>query len=37
MEDIKSKGNEDFTTDRKSVSLDLKKHNQVATAAKRKR
>ena len=37
MEDMQSKGNEVFTTDRKSVALDPEKHNQQATAAKRKK
>ena len=37
MEDMQSKGNEVFTTDRKSVALDPEKHNQAATAAKRKK
>ena len=37
MEDMQSKGNEVFTTDRKSVALDSEKHNQQATAAKRKK
>ena len=37
MEDMQSKGNEVFSTDRKSVALDPEKHNQAATAAKRKK
>ena len=37
MEDMQSKGNEVFTTDRKSVALDPEKHNQAANAAKRKK
>ena len=37
MEDMQSKGNEVFTTDRKSVALDPEKHNQAAAAAKRKK
>ena len=36
MEDMQSKGNEVFTTDRKSVALDPEKHN-TATATKRKK
>ena len=36
MEAMQSKGNEVFTTERKSVALDPEKHNQ-ATAAKRKK
>jgi len=36
MEDMQQKGNEVFTTDRKSVALDPEKHNQAA-AAKRKK
>ena len=37
MEDMQSKGNEVFTTDRKSVALDPEKHNQTATTSKRKK
>ena len=37
MEDMQSKGNEVFTTDRKSVALDPEKHNQQATASKRQK
>ena len=37
MEDMQNKGNEVFTTDRKSVALDPEKHNQAATGAKRKK
>ena len=37
MEDMQSKGNEVFSTDRKSVALDPEKHNQAANAAKRKK
>ena len=37
MEDMQSKGNEVFTTDRKSVALDPEKHNQAAIASKRKK
>ena len=37
MEDMQSKGNEVFSTDRKSVALDPEKHNQTAAAAKRKK
>ena len=37
MEDMQSKGNEVFTTDRKSVALDPEKHNQAATTSKRKK
>ena len=36
MEDMQSKGNEVFTTDRKSVALDPEKHNQAATAKRKK-
>ena len=36
MEDMQSKGNEVFTTERKSVALDPEKHNQAA-ATKRKK
>ena len=36
MEDMQSKGTEVFTTDRKSVALDPKKHNQAAAAKRRK-
>ena len=36
MEDMASKGNEVFTTERKSVALDPEKHNQAA-ATKRKK
>ena len=37
MEDMQSKGNEVFTTERKSVNLDPEKHTQTATATKRKK
>ena len=37
MEDMQSKGNEVFTTDRKSVLLDPEKHSQAEAAAKRKK
>ena len=37
MEDMQSKGNEVFSTDRKSVALDPEKHNQQATASKRQK
>ena len=37
MEDMQSKGNEVFTTERKSVALDPEKHNQAAIASKRKK
>ena len=36
MEDMSSKGNEVFTTERKSVALDPEKHNQTATAKRKK-
>ena len=36
MEDMQSKGNEVFTTDRKSVALDPEKHNQAATTKRKK-
>lgn len=36
MEDMSAKGNEVFTTDRKSVALDPEKHNQT-TSVKRKK
>ena len=36
MEDMASKGNEVFTTERKSVALDPEKHTQQ-TGAKRKK
>ena len=36
MEDMQSKGNEVFTTDRKSVALDPEKHSQTATAKRKK-
>ena len=36
MEDMQSKGNEVFTPDRKSVALDPEKHNQAATAKRKK-
>ena len=36
MEDMSSKGNEVFTTERKSVALDPEKHNQTATAQRKK-
>ena len=36
MEDMQSKGNEVFTTDRKSVALDPEKHNPTATAKRKK-
>ena len=37
MEAMQSKGNEVFTTERKSVNLDPEKHTQTATATKRKK
>ena len=37
MEAMQSKGNEVFTTERKSVALDPEKHNQAAIASKRKK
>ena len=37
MEDMQSKGNEVFTTERKSVALDPEKHNEAAIASKRKK
>lgn len=36
MEDMQSKGNEVFTTERKSVALDPEKHNQAATTKRKK-
>jgi hypothetical protein len=36
MEDMSSKGNEVFTTERKSVALDPEKHNQAAVAKRKK-
>ena len=36
MEAMQSKGNEVFTTDRKSVALDPEKHNEVAQKRKQK-
>ena len=36
MEDMQSKGNEVFSTDRKSVALDPEKHNQAATNKRKK-
>ncbi len=36
MEDMSSKGNEVFTTERKSVALDPEKHNQTATTKRKK-
>ena len=36
MEDMQSKGNEVFTTDRKSVALDPEKHNQAAVKQRKK-
>ena len=37
MEDMQSKGNNEvFSTDRKSVALDPEKHNQAATAKRKK-
>ena len=36
MEDMQNKGNEVFTTERKSVALDPEKHNQAATAKRKK-
>ena len=36
MEDMQSKGNEVFTTDRKSVALDPEKHNQTAVKQRKK-
>ena len=36
MEDMQSKGTEVFTTERKSVALDPEKHNQTATAKRKK-
>jgi 50S ribosomal subunit-associated GTPase HflX len=35
MEDMQSKGNEVFTTDRKNVALDPEKHNQAASKRKK--
>ena len=35
MEDMSSKGNEVFTTDRKSVALDPEKHNPTNTKRKK--
>ena len=37
MEDFQSKGNEVFIGERKSVTLDPKKHTQTPTASKRKK
>ena len=37
MEDMQSKGNEVFTTDRKSALLDPEKHSQAEAAAKGKK
>ena len=36
MEDMQSKGNEVFTTDRKSVSLDPEKHAPAAVQKRKK-
>ena len=37
MEDMQNKGNEEvFSTERKSVALDPEKHNQAATAKRKK-
>ena len=36
MEDMQSKGNEVFTTERKSVALETEKHNQDATTKRKK-
>ena len=36
MEDMQSKGTEVFTIERKSVALDPEKHNQTATAKRKK-
>ena len=36
MEDMASKGNEVFTTERKRVALDPEKHNQAATTKRKK-
>ena len=36
MEDMSSKGNDVFSTERKSVALDPEKHNQTATAKRQK-
>ncbi len=36
MEDMQSKGNEVFSTERKSVALDPEKHNQAANAKRKK-
>ena len=36
MEDMQSKGNEVFTTERKSVALDPEKHNQTAVSKRKK-
>ena len=36
MEDMSQKGNEVFTTERKSVALDPQKHNETATAQRKK-
>ena len=37
MEDMQNKGNEVFTTDRKSVALDPEKHNTTAATKQRKK
>ena len=36
MEDMSQKGNEVFTTERKSVALDPQKHNEAATNQRKK-
>ena len=36
MEDMQNKGNEVFTTDRKSVALDPEKHNPITTKQRKK-
>ena len=36
MEDMASKGDEVFSTERKSVALDPEKHNQAATKQRKK-
>jgi hypothetical protein len=36
MEDMSQKGNEVFTTERKSVALDPQKHNETAAAQRKK-
>mgnify|MGYP006873145049 FL=1 len=36
MEDMSQKGNEVFTTERKSVALDPQKHSEAATTQRKK-